>query len=97
MEGRGERGKRGEGESRGGGRTLQVGAEVGRRAVAAVPRHGPRAHLHQVRRPGLQPLDPRGAALGRHRVGDGLSLVLQRGEKGPLHTAYCTLHTEHPA
>ena len=56
--------------------TLQVGAEVGGAAVAAVPRHGPGADLHHVGRPGVEALDAGGASLGRHGMGDGLAGIL---------------------
>ena len=57
---------------------MQVGAEVRGAAVAAVPRHGPGADLHHVGRPGAEALDPSGASLGGHGVGDGLAGILSR-------------------
>ena len=58
------------------GHTLQVGAEVGRAAVATVTSYSSGTDLHHIRRTSLETFDARVAPLGGHSMGDGLTLIL---------------------
>lgn len=53
---------------------MEAGAEVHGVAVAAVPGHGARPHLHHVGGGGPQPLHPGRAVLGGDGVGHGFAL-----------------------
>lgn len=55
---------------------LGSGLELRGEAVAAVPRHGARPHLHHVPSVGLQPVQPHRVLLAGDCVGNAITLAL---------------------
>lgn len=72
--------------------TLQIGAEVSWAAVTSISSHCSGTDLYHVRCPSLETFNTGIASLGRHGVGYGLTLILQRQRQSVMKTSSVMFH-----